>query len=61
MPARRHRRFASRPTSWHDLLADAHRRTDRKRHVSVELRNEATTFRTEKLLSENAHKITDGN
>jgi molecular chaperone DnaK len=41
--------------------AEAHAEEDRKRREAVELRNEADNlvFRTEKLLSENADKITD--
>jgi molecular chaperone DnaK len=41
--------------------AEAHAEEDRKRREGVELRNEADNlvFRTEKLLSENADKITD--
>ena len=41
--------------------AEAHAEEDRKRREAVELRNEADVlvFRTEKLLSENADKITD--
>jgi molecular chaperone DnaK len=41
--------------------AEAHAEEDRKRREAVELRNEADNlvFRTEKLISENADKITD--
>ncbi len=41
--------------------AEAHAEEDRKRREGVELRNEADNlvFRTEKLISENADKITD--
>jgi molecular chaperone DnaK len=41
--------------------AEAHAEADRKRREAVELRNEADNlvYRTEKLLSENADKITD--
>ena len=41
--------------------AESHAEEDRKRREAVELRNEADNlvFRTEKLLSENADKITD--
>ena len=41
--------------------AEAHAEEDRKRREAVELRNDADNlvFRTEKLISENADKITD--
>jgi molecular chaperone DnaK len=41
--------------------AESHAEEDRKRREAVEMRNEADNlvFRTEKLLSENADKITD--
>jgi molecular chaperone DnaK len=41
--------------------AEAHAEADRKRREAVELRNEADNlvYRTEKLISENADKITD--
>ena len=41
--------------------AESHAEEDRKRREAVELRNEADNlvFRTEKLISENADKITD--
>jgi hypothetical protein len=39
--------------------AESHAEEHRKRHVSVELRNEADNLPYEKLLGEHTYKITD--